>query len=102
MANVRCGNSSYCDSTGLVTATGDKNIKVSFISFTSDAAADSITFKDSGSGGALKLTIKAALADETVFLDYSLRPLLFPNGVYVSAISANCTATIVFTTGGGD
>lgn len=101
MANVRCGNSIYVDSTGAITGS-EKNVKVSYISFTSDAAADTITFKDSSTSGALKLTIKAAVADETVFLDYSFRPLLFPNGIYISAISANCTACIVLTSGGGD
>jgi hypothetical protein len=102
MANVRCGNSCYVDSTGYISATGSKQVKVAYITFTSDAAADTITFKDASTSGALKMTVKSAVADETVVLDFSTTPLVFPNGIYVSAISANCTATIITTTGGGD
>ena len=101
MANVRCGNSIYVDSTGAITGS-DKNVKVAYITLTSKLAADSITIKDSGTSGALKLTFKSALADDTKYFDFSRKPLLFPNGLYISAISANCTAMIVLTTSGGD
>lgn len=101
MANIRCGNSCYCDSTGALTGS-EKNVKISYISYTGKLAGDTLTLKDSSTSGALKITLKAAVADETVFFDFSFRPLLFPNGIYVAAISANSTACIVLTSGGGD
>ena len=102
MANARCGNSYYIDSTGYVSATGSKQVKVAYILFTSTLAADTITFKDASTSGALKMTLKVPTASETILFDFSFNPLVFPNGVYVSAISANCTATIITTTSGGD
>lgn len=102
MANVRCGNSIYVDSTGLVTASTDKNVKVAYIIYTGALAADAITFKDTGTSGSLKMTLKSAVAADSTVFDFSLRPLVFPGGIYVSAISANSTATIIITTGGGD
>lgn len=94
MANVQNSNSFYADSTGLLT--NSPNQRVSAILFTANASNDAITLTD-GSGGATKLTVKAAVAKETKLIDLHLAPIIFPNGIYVSAISSSATATIITT-----
>lgn len=91
MANVQNSNSFYVDSTGSLTTA--PNIRVSTVLFTANAANDAMTLTD-GSGGAVKMTIKASTAKDTKWFQFK-SPIIFPNGVFVSAITANATATIV-------
>lgn len=92
MANEQNSNSFYVDSTGSLTTV--PNTRVANIIFTANAGNDAITLTD-GSGGAVKLTIKAATAKETKQLIFWDSPIVFPNGIYVSALSTSATATIV-------
>jgi hypothetical protein len=94
MANVQNSNSFYVDSTGLLS---DKpNIRVSGIIFTPNAANDAITLID-GTGGSTKLKIQGATAKNTVLIDFHMAPIVFPNGIFVSAITASAVATIITT-----
>lgn len=92
MANVENNNTFYVDSTGSLTS--DKNVKVSAIIYTASAANSTITFKDADTSGALKMTLKA-LANETIYIDFQDKAIVFPNGIYISAITASSAATLV-------
>lgn len=91
MANVQNSNSFYIDSTGALTT--QPNTRVSAILFTANAANDVLTLTD-GSGGAIKLKLQHATAkDSRLYALY--KPIVFPNGVYVSVLTASATATII-------
>lgn len=97
MANAVIGNKIYVDSTGALTTA---RTKVAYVIFTSNVAGDSITLKET-SGGNEVLTVKAANADETIPIDVSNVPMVFQNGIYVSALSAGAVATLITTNSGG-
>lgn len=101
MANVRNGNTIYLDSTGAATTANEINVKVAYIIFTPDAANDVLELKDDDTSGDLKFYIRGATAKDSMMFDFSYSPLLFPNGIYVSTITAGAKATIITTTAGG-
>lgn len=92
MANVQNGNSAYVDSTGQLT---EGRTLLSAIVFTPAAADDQLILKDDDTNGSLKIAIQAATAKQTVIIDLSNTPLLFPNGVYVSTITSGAIATLI-------
>lgn len=98
MANVENANTIYVDSTG--TLTSEKNVKLAYILYTSSAGGDTLTLRDKDGSGALKLTVRNNIATDSTIYDFSLRPVVFPNGIHVSTISAGSTATLVLTKGG--
>jgi len=91
MAIVTNGNSAKVDATGVVI--DRKNVKLTCVIFTPNASGDSITLTD-GNGGDEKVTFEAD-STATVMFDLSNSPLLFPNGIYCSAISASSKATLI-------
>jgi hypothetical protein len=107
MANVRSGNSYYIDtaSSAGTNLLAEKNLKVTSILFTSDVSGDSITINNldsAGTGaGAIKLLIMNSEATDTKVVDFTTSPILFSNGIYISALSASCTASIIFSSLGG-
>lgn len=98
MANVRNGNTIYVDSTGSLLT--DKNVRVYGIFYTSNAAEDAIILKDADNSGDLKLKIQVATAKQTIFYDFHNTNVFFPNGIYVSSLSASSIATILYQIGG--
>lgn len=93
MANVQNSNSFYVDSTGSLTDIS--NQRVSTILFTASSPNDAMTLTD-GSGGATKVVISASIANDTKWFQFRA-PIVFPNGIYVSAIDSGATATIITT-----
>jgi len=98
MANIRNNNTYYVDSTGTL-ATNVKNAKIVYILFTTAAAGDELTLRDTDGSGALKLTIKHQTADNTHLFDFSANPLVFPNAIHVDTITAGAVATLVLKSG---
>ena len=96
MANAITGNKIYISATGLIT---DKRTLVTQIIFTPDAANDQLILKETQDGEPC-ISFRAATAKNTVQFDFSHSPLLFNNGIYVSTLTANATATLVTTQAG--
>lgn len=96
MANNRTGNKFYVDSTGELTA--DKTL-VSYILFTPDAANDQMVIRES-SNGADVLYFRAATAKDTQLFDFSAKPLVFPNGVYIQTLTTGAKASFILTEAG--
>jgi hypothetical protein len=97
MANTAQSGSIYVESTGVV-FTG--KTKVAYIIFTPNANNDMITIIDGDSGSdPVKIHIHGAIAQETKMFDISNRPMIFQNGIYISALSSNAKATLILTSG---
>jgi hypothetical protein len=101
MANVRNSNTIHVDATGAITGSTEINVKVAYILFTPSAAEDNLVLKDDDNSGDIKFDIRAATAKDTMLFDFSYAPVLFPNGIYVSTLSAGAKATLITTTAGG-
>lgn len=95
MANVYQSGSVYADSVGqLVTG----RCRVSHIIFYGASAGNAATVRDGTSGSdAIKATITASGTHSTIHLDLSGDPMLFNEGIYLSAISASCHVTLILT-----
>jgi hypothetical protein len=92
MANVRSANTYYIDTQG---ETLDiKNIKVLYIVINSTAANAQLVLQDVTTGNT-KLNLRVDSAHKTEYFDFADNPIVFPNGINPSALSANCTATLV-------
>lgn len=99
MANILNGNTIWIDATGDITDT--RNISVVSITLTSSAAGGSITLKDQTTL-ATKLTLKVAVDEDSPMpYDYSSNPIVFPNGINISAISGVVATLIVRRQGQG-
>jgi hypothetical protein len=97
MANITQSSSIYIDSTG-VAFTG--RTKVAYIIFTPNAANDEITLRDGDGGGdPIKIHLHAATAKDSKVFDFSRRPMIFQDGIYVSALTASAKATLILTVG---
>lgn len=90
MANVRNGNTWFLDSSGQL---DESNTKVAYILFTPGAANDVLRLSDS-SGGSDKIELKLDSASSQLF-DFSSNPLVFPNGIYVTQLTAGAKASLV-------
>lgn len=106
MSNILNGNTLYIDATSSTTEgtyIRSKDIKVLAIYFTGTLAGDSVTindlksFTDAGTpaAGALKIKVTSDAANKPVLLELGEMPLRFPNGIWISALSASSTATLV-------
>lgn len=98
MANTRNSNTIYVD-TASNQVISDKNVKLAYVAFTSNGAGDSMVLRDGTVSGAIKLNIKNATADDTKLLTFDLRPIVFPNGIYVDTLDTGAVATLVTTSG---
>lgn len=96
MANVTTSSKIFVDTTGQVRSI---STKVSYILFTPANAGDSLDLREV-SGGSACLFLQAAVADNTQIFDFSIKPILFSQGLYIHAITAGAKATIVFTSEG--
>lgn len=91
MANVRNGNSYYVDSTGTLDIGA---LAVASILLTSNGGAGTITLQDNTAPATNKMTIKVP-NNESVLIDFNLKPVSFAKGIVVSALTT-ALATIVF------
>lgn len=98
MAITKNGNSVYVDTTGQVTTTG-KPVFLHYLVYTTSAAGDTLTLKDTDNSGNVKMTIKHNTATDSLWLDFSESPIRFPGGIYCSAISASSLALVVISDG---
>ncbi len=96
MANAPNSNSCYVDTTGALSTIPTK---VSAILFTPDSANDQLILKNADGSGVIKISLRSAVAKTTMHFDFSLVPVHFPQGVYVSTITSGATATIITTSG---
>jgi archaellum component FlaF (FlaF/FlaG flagellin family) len=90
MANVRNANTYYIDATGSLTI---QNVRVTHVIYRSTNATNNVVIKDVTTG-ATKLNISTVAANETLFLDFSDNPIVFPNGIDVTTVTA-ATATLI-------
>jgi len=67
---------------------------VSYIILTSAAPADELVLRDTDGSGDLKIPVKAKNADETVPVDLTGSPVVFPNAIHAT-ITAGATATLI-------
>lgn len=96
MANAVTGNKIYLDATGAVTTSRKK---VAYIVFTPDASNDQLILRET-SGGANCISVRGATAKDTMVLDFSARPIVFNNGIYVQTLTSGATATLITTESG--
>lgn len=98
MANTVQSGTIYIDTNSAQVYT--KKAKVAYIIYTSSSAGDALTLRDGDAGtDPLKITIKNPTATNTMVIDLSRKPMLFQDGIYVSALSASSTATLILTSG---
>jgi hypothetical protein len=98
MANVRLGNKILIDAEGAAAATGP--IKVVYVLFTPDTAADELELSETD-GGSLGFYCRGATAKETLQFDFSACPLVFNNGIWVETLTTGAKALLVTTSSGG-
>lgn len=96
MANVRLGNKVYVDSTG---AAVESRVMVAYILFTANTALDEMVIKETSDGDPI-LYLRAATAKNTMMFDFSRKPLVFENGIYIATITSGAKATFVTTQAG--
>lgn len=96
MAINKQGNIIYADQTGELTGS---NVKVSYIVFYANGAADVATLS-SATSTSVMLEVANSAAGGVTFLDFSRRPLVFPNGINLRSLSSNASVTIAITQGG--
>lgn len=97
MANARLGNKIYVDAAGELTTA---RTLVTGILFTPAAADDSMVLAEV-SGGSTALKIQSPTAKLTQPFDFSTKPMVFNNGIYVVSITAGAVATIITSEAGG-
>lgn len=97
MANVVTTTKISVDTAGTVRVPNPPT-KVTYIVFTPAATGDAMVLRET-SGGADIMTVQAAVAEQTVVLDFSIKPILF-NGIHIQSIDSGAKATIVFTSEG--
>lgn len=83
MANNRAGNIQYIDSTGVISE--KKGVKVFYIYISGSTTSPNLELSDPVSGALLFKSTPGVTGSE--FLDYSAVPLIFPNGLEVTAIN---------------
>lgn len=99
MANVFQSGSIYVEASGSLTT---KAVKVAYILYTPDTANDIIIFHDGDTGAdPVKLKLRHLSAKDTEIFDFSARPLVFQDGIYVT-VPTNGTATLILTSEGGN
>lgn len=77
-----------------------KKALVAYVIYTSSGAGDQIVLRDGNDGSdPIKLSLKVEAANSTQVFDFSRKPIIFQDGIYVSALSASSVATIVLTSG---
>lgn len=91
MANVRNSNTWYIDTAASSLAIA--NLKVSYVIVTATAAAAILNLQDVTTT-ANKANLRVATSGDSVVFDFSLKPLVFPNGILPSTVT-NCVATCV-------
>ena len=96
MANVQSGPLIFVDSAGELTAS---STLVSYIVFTPNTALDSINLRGSATGPDI-LFLRAAVAKDTQIYDFSFKPLVFTNGIFIESITSGAKATIITTKAG--
>lgn len=96
MANTTAGNKIYVDSTGLLTSS---RTNVSCILFTPDAANDQIILRETEDGPNVFI-LRGATAKNTVQFDFSIKPIVFINGMFVQTLTTGAKAVIVTTQAG--
>jgi hypothetical protein len=98
MAITYQSGSVYADAAGqLITG----RVKVAYLVFCPANGADQLTLRDGTSGSdPIKLNIHGEAAHRIVFLDFSNKPLVFNDGIYLSALGASSYLTLVITNEG--
>jgi hypothetical protein len=96
MANSRLGNKIYIEATGSIATVP---IKVAYILFTPDAANDQLILRET-SNGADCLILRAATVKDTRMFDFSRKPIVFQNGIYVQTLSSGAKAVLITTSAG--
>lgn len=105
MANVLNGNTYFVDtvSTGATSCLESKDIQVVGIFYHTDTANEHFTLNDIASiadnnaptVGAKKLQTGSSIAHDQYFVDLSTCPLRFPNGIWISQITAGQLTLVV-------
>lgn len=96
MANATTGNKIYVEATGALATTRKK---VAYIIFTPDAANDEIIIKETSAGDTC-LHLRGATAKQSLLFDFSNKPLVFQNGIYVSTLTSSAKAVLITTESG--
>lgn len=97
MANAIRGNKILIDATGVITT---DRIKVAYALFTPSTANDSVTLKETSTDSDI-LILQSATAKTTLQFRFEQVPILFNNGIYVSAISSGAKLVLITTGAGG-
>lgn len=92
MANTRNGNTYYVDTAGTLPNL-NKTLRLKGIIITPSASPGSIVLKDADTL-APKGTWSAAASGLTTLFDLITCPIVFPNGIVVSAVTS-CTALLI-------
>ncbi len=104
MANVRNSNTFSVDaaSTDASDSIEGTSLHLMGILFTPNSAGQTMKLNDLAPGPAAgddKLTISGDIADRTRYYDLARANIVFPNGLWVTSISAGAKATLVISGG---
>lgn len=97
MAITYQSGSVYADATGQLVL---GRVKATHIIFAGVNSNDAFTIRDGdGAGDPIKLHAHVPSNYATLHLDFSTSPMVFQDGIYLSALSASCTITIILSSG---
>ena len=91
MANVLAGNFSKIDTTANDIITD--GVLIHYVTYTASSSGGEVILLDDN-GGSEVIRFEGATANDTKYVDYSLRPLHLPNGLHATV--SNCVATIIY------
>ena len=99
MANARTGNKIFIDSTGAVISGANQPVKIAYILFTPNSTHDELLLRETVNGDDC-LYLRLDLAKDTRLFDFSRKPIVFNNGIYVQTLSSGPKAVLITTSAG--
>jgi hypothetical protein len=97
LANKKTTGTWYIDATGALTT--EKNQKVSYVIITAGGGVATVELQESDTGSN-KYTFKNANSNSTQVLDFSSKPLVFSQGIFVKTLTSGASVMLVMATGG--
>ena len=102
---ARNGNTFYASaasSSNTDTYVAVKGARVHDIVFMPNDAGDAVTISDMASNGSIgagatKVVLRAAVAKDTQHFRFTEAPMVFPNGIWISSMDADCHLTLILT-----
>jgi len=91
MANYFAGNLQFIDTNGTIFS--DELVKVSYIIVHATSATGTMTLQDGSTSNTL-IKLGAPVSKDTLMMDFSERPIVFPRGITI-ADASNLAVTLI-------